>query len=240
VRVGWYTSLMSLQLAIVTCGPQLEVALAWPGMATPSLIRLAGVSPRSTLLLAAIDLLLEDAGLKDASLESSSPKDASLESSGLEPGSLGSVLVSRGPGSFTGIRAGLASAAGLGEATGARVIAFDSLLMQAARCASDGSRPSTVWAAQPGRRGEVYARAFELAADRPPAPAGELVVLAVETLADRGPWIAAESLDLGRAVWINPCCSAAEALLKLECQGASPQALEPLYVDGPPIHGRTP
>jgi len=82
---------MGVTLAISTCGPQLEVALRPAPGAVPSVVRLAGLSPRSTLLLAAIDLLAEDAGCA--------------------PGAIERVVVSRGPGSFTGIRAGLATAA---------------------------------------------------------------------------------------------------------------------------------
>ncbi len=129
---------MKFTLAIVVCGPQLEVALAGPSHTAASLVRLAGISPRSTLVLAAADLLVEDAGL--------------------EPSAIERVVISRGPGSFTGIRAGVATAQGLAAATGAEIIAFDSLLVQAARC-----RPAAaVWTAQPGRRGEVYAQSYSI------------------------------------------------------------------------------
>ena len=74
------------RLALVTCGPQLEVALEAASSRVVSLVRLGGVAPRSTLVLAAVDLLVEDAGLARDSVEE--------------------VVVSRGPGSFTGIRAG--------------------------------------------------------------------------------------------------------------------------------------
>jgi tRNA threonylcarbamoyladenosine biosynthesis protein TsaB len=207
---------MTTTLAISTCGPQLEVALSAPSQATPSLVRLAGISPRSTLLLAAAELLVEDAGL--------------------EPSAIERVVVSRGPGSFTGIRAGLATAAGVRTASGAEGIAYDSLTVQAARCAEVES----VWAAQPGRRGEVYARRFRLRRDEPPEPEGDIEILKVDRLGERTPWIAAESLDLGDAQRATPAWSTGEALLRLADQGVPPQPMEPLYVEGPPIHqGRT-
>jgi hypothetical protein len=53
----------------------------------------------------------------------------------------------------------------------------------------------------------------------------------------RGPWIAAERLDLGGATRIRADRSAAEALLRLVDLGAPPEVLEPVYVEGPPIHG---
>jgi tRNA threonylcarbamoyladenosine biosynthesis protein TsaB len=203
---------MTATLAIVACGPQLEVALRSSSHAVASFVRLAGVSPRSTLVLAAADLLAEDAGV--------------------EPAAIVRVVVSRGPGSFTGIRAGIATAQGLAAANGAEIVAFDSLLVQAARC-----RPCPeVWAAQPGRRGEVYARSYRVDAAAAPVATGAVEILAVDGLGSRGPWAAAESLGLGEVVRVAPVRSAAEALLALLDLGAPPQALEPLYVEGPPIH----
>jgi tRNA threonylcarbamoyladenosine biosynthesis protein TsaB len=204
---------MTATLAIVTCGPQLEVALRSGDRAVPSHVRLAGVSPRSTLLLAAVDLLVEDAGL--------------------EPGAIRRVVIGRGPGSFTGIRSGLATAQGLAAANSAEIVAYDSLLMQAARCGPE----RRVWAAQPGRRGEVYARLFEVPGSSAPRARGEIEIVSVDRTGDRGPWIAAETLDLGSGERTASRRGAAEALLRLVDRGADPQSVEPLYVEAPPIHG---
>ena len=201
-------------LALVTCGPQLEAALSGPQLRAVSLVRLAGVAPRSTLVLAAADLLVEDAGI--------------------EPAEVRTIVVSRGPGSFTGIRAGLASAAGLVAAAGAKWLAYDSLLMQAARC--DGE--DTIWSAQPGRRGEVYARPFALQPGETPRALADTEILQVAAARDRGPWIAAEALDLGGAERAAATRSAAEALLLLISTGVPSDPLEPLYIEGPPIHRR--
>ena len=164
-----------VRLALVTCGPQLEVALEAATSRVVSLVRLGGVAPRSTLVLAAVDLLVEDAGLSGDSVDE--------------------VVVSRGPGSFTGIRAGLATAAGLVAAVGAKCLAYDSLLMLAARCGD----PDRVWCAQPGRRGEVYARQYEVTEGRSPVALGEIEILPISAVEEREPWIAAEALDLGDA-----------------------------------------
>jgi tRNA threonylcarbamoyl adenosine modification protein YeaZ len=204
---------MTVILSIVVCGPQLEVGLRGSSQTLASLVRLAGVSPRSTLLLAAADLLVEDAGLA--------------------PSDIGRVIISRGPGSFTGIRAGIATAQGLAAATGATIVAFDSLLVQAARCGVE----SEVWSAQPGRRGEVYARPYRTAPGEVPEPLGEIEIRRVDGLADGSLWSAPEALDLGGAVRAAPLRSAAESLLLLDELGAEPQPMEPLYVEGPPIHG---
>jgi tRNA threonylcarbamoyl adenosine modification protein YeaZ len=205
-------------LALVTCGPQLEAAVQCGDTDVPSVVRLSGGKPRSTLVLAAVDLLVEN--------------------SELEPVDIARVVVSRGPGSFTGIRAGLASAAGLAAAIGCRCLAFDSLLMLAARCRG----PASVWCAQPGRRGEVYARRFALDDDSVPRPSGEVEILRIGDLRDRGPWSAVETLDLGDAHRADVKRSGAEALLFLSRSGIASGPVEPLYVEGPPIdatrHGR--
>jgi len=201
-----------VRLSLVTCGPQLEVALSAKSSRTVSLVRLGGVTPRSTLVLAAVDLLVEDSGLAKESIAE--------------------VVVSRGPGSFTGIRAGLATAMGLVAAVGAECLAYDSLTVLAARCGGTG----TVWCAQPGRRGEVYSRHYEISGNRPPAPLGEIEILPISEVAERGPWVAAEALDLGDAVRAETARSSAESLLYLAGLGVPADAPEPLYVEGPPVH----
>lgn len=200
-----------VRLALVTCGPQLEVALSTSASKVVSLVRLGGVTPRSTLVLAAVDLLVEDAGVA--------------------PDAVGEIVVSRGPGSFTGIRAGLATAAGLVAAVGAKCLAYDSLTMLAARCVAVGE----VWSAQPGRRGEVYARRFEIGEDFLPRAVGEIEILPVAAIIEKGPWIAAEALDLGDAERAATARSSAEALLELAELGLPADAPDPLYVEGPPI-----
>jgi len=203
----------TVTLALVTCGPQLEVALEVPQDPGVSVVRLAGVSRRSSLVLAAVDLVMEDAGL--------------------EPEALARIVVSRGPGSFTGIRSGIATAQGLAVAIGGETMAFSSLTMQAAR----STRPGEVWTAQPGRRGEVYARLFRTSMESPPEPLSDLEVMAIGDLHRWGPWLAAETLGLEGAERFVGGRSAAEALLELVRRGAKSEPFEPLYVEGPPIHG---
>lgn len=204
---------MGMTVAFSTCGPLLEVALRMAPDRIPSMVRLAGVSRRSSLVLAALDLLVEDA-------------DA-------EPGAIDRVLVSRGPGSFTGIRSGLATVSGLMEATGAHGLAFDSLTMQAARCIQE----AIVWAAQPGKRGEVYGRRYRVGPMSAPEALGEIEILSIAEIADRAPWVASDKLDLGDAHRVDPRYGSAEALFRLLDLGVEPDVMEPLYVEGPPIHG---
>jgi tRNA threonylcarbamoyladenosine biosynthesis protein TsaB len=205
---------VTVRAALVTCGPQVEVALQSPDLRVPSLVRLASARPNTSLLLAALDLLFEDAGVEQGSLEL--------------------VLVSRGPGSFTGIRAGLASAAGLAAGTGAQVRAYGSLTMQAARVAGSNE----VWAAQPGRRGEIYARPFRISSELVPTAVGDLRILPVDRLGQLGPWAAADAMELSEVARAPVCRSAAEALLHLDRAGLASEEVAPLYVEGPPVHGQ--
>jgi hypothetical protein len=105
--------------------------------------------------------------------------------------------------------------------------------MLAARCATD----QIVWAAQPGRRTEIYACRFDVRIDEPPV-GGAIEILSVDALGDRGPWVAAETLDLGGVPTVPVARSSAEALLWLWRLGVQSDPVEPLYVEGPPIHGR--
>ena len=125
---------MKTALAVAACGPRLELALA-TGHGATGIVALAGPTPRSELVIAAVDLLLRAAG---------------LERSGLE-----GIAASRGPGSFTGVRVALATAQGLAMALGVPAHGFPSLLAQASRCGA-----SECLAVQPARRGFAYAQRF--------------------------------------------------------------------------------
>ena len=65
--------------------------------------------------------------------------------------------VAAGPGSFTGMRVGIATVQGLAMAAGARVVAV-STLDALARSGSDGSRPVGAW--MDAQRSEVYAALY--------------------------------------------------------------------------------
>lgn len=201
-------------LALVTCTHQLEAALLRSPGSVPSLMRLTGGAPRSTFILAAVDLLLAEAAV--------------------ERSAVGRILVTRGPGSFTGIRAGLATAEGLATALDIPVAAYPSLVVQAWRCDEHG----TAWTAQPGRRGEVYAQRFAIGADQRD-PLDDIRVVPVGDLPSDAPWIAAETVDLAGAPRAATARSAAEALLTLAGAGVPSGPPVPLYVEGPPVDQRS-
>ncbi|MBN8529316.1 MAG: tRNA (adenosine(37)-N6)-threonylcarbamoyltransferase complex dimerization subunit type 1 TsaB, partial [Caulobacterales bacterium] len=77
-----------------------------------------------------------------------------MRAAGVGFDSLDRIGVTTGPGSFTGLRVGLAFAQGLGAALGRPVIGLSSLDALAASAAPQGA----VMAAIDARRGQVYAR----------------------------------------------------------------------------------
>lgn len=71
------------------------------------------------------------------------------------------ILVDVGPGSFTGIRVGIAAARGLGLGWGAPVAGYSSLaLIAASAFAADPARPSPLAVVLEGGHGEVFMQMF--------------------------------------------------------------------------------
>jgi tRNA threonylcarbamoyladenosine biosynthesis protein TsaB len=128
-------------------------------------------------------VMLERAG--DAALTHAQRLPAELiaacAEAGVEISDIELFAVAVGPGSFTGLRIGIATVQGLALARGRRVVPVSTLQALAA-AAPDG--PSRVAAWMDAHRGEVYAQVFEkLAAAEPPlsdpvaAPAGSVLAL---------------------------------------------------------------
>lgn len=198
-------------LAIAGCGPRLEVALRHAGSSAPALAALSGSAPRSDLIVAAVDLLLRAAGLA--------------------AGDLDAVVVTRGPGSFTGIRVALATAQGIALGAGVPAQGFPSLLAQAAR-----SDVASVLAVQPARRGEVYAQPFARSGKTWQAT-GPAQVRTLASFPDHSlPVIGPAGLELPAAVSLAPALrSTAEALLLLadSLTSSDGETLSPLYLEAP-------
>ena len=129
-------------LGIDTCGLEPGVALA-EGTEVLAEERLPAGSRASQELLPAIERLLRSASL------------------GLEE--VEGFAAVRGPGSFTGLRVGLATASGLALATGRPAAGFSALDLLSEQ--APGSAPS-VWAVLDAGRGEFYAAHYRRAGRR--------------------------------------------------------------------------
>lgn len=91
--------------------------------------------------------------------------DEVLAAAGARAADLDGIVALAGPGSFTGLRVGLATALGLHQALGVRALALPTLLAMAAACAAPPG--ALVIAAVDALRGEWSAQAFR--AGDPPA-----------------------------------------------------------------------
>jgi tRNA threonylcarbamoyladenosine biosynthesis protein TsaB len=144
-----YSLVMSgFLLALDTGSPLVSVALARDGVVVA--VRSTAQERSSTRLLAMVQEALDEAGI------------------GL--GDIGGVAVLRGPGSFTGLRIGLATVLGLHQATGVRATAIPTLPVLAA---SAGETAPIVIAAVDALRGEWSAQAFAAG-----QPLGEMGLIA--------------------------------------------------------------
>ncbi len=206
------TDRVTATLAIVGCGPRLEVGLEVGGVGAPGLVGLIGPTPRSDLVMAAIDLLLRGAGIE---------RDA-----------VTGVASTRGPGSFTGIRVALATAQGLAMALGARAHGFSSLEAQAARTTGSGCL-----AVQPARRGHVYAQSFARDGANLRATDEPRVIEILELAGAALPVVAPSGLELppGTPLAVTDR-TVVEALLGLFAREArpDPDTLAPIYLEQPP------
>lgn len=124
-----------------------------------------------------------------------------MAEAGLAFGALDRVGVTVGPGSFTGLRVGLAFAKGLGQALGIPVVGVGVLEALAEPLAGEGG---TVFAVLEAKRGQVYLQAFSGGAALM-APDG----LAIETAAAR----LVELAGAGPAVLVGTGAGHVEAVL---------------------------
>jgi len=205
------TLIVRTTLAIAGCGPRLEIAFVGPRLPAPALLAASGPTPRSDLIVAAIDVLLRASGLAVESVEA--------------------VVATTGPGSFTGIRVAMATAIGLASACSAPTHGFSSLLAQAAR-----TRTRPCVAVQPARRGHVYAQLFDGPPDRPGGGDAPLVVAISELQAATAPVIAPVGIELPASVaTAQAIMTTAEALLDLATRlpRLDPATMVPTYLEPP-------
>jgi len=160
-----------LLLAVETATAAPSVAL-WRGDALLAERAADPGHPTAEALLPALDALLADAGLALAAVEA--------------------FAVSIGPGSFTGLRIGVATVKGLAFGTGRPAIAVSTL----AAVAAHARGPGPVAAVLDARRGEVYAAGFSAGRGADWLPEGVVPIAALGSCLPAGCRIVGEGVAL--------------------------------------------
>jgi tRNA threonylcarbamoyladenosine biosynthesis protein TsaB len=132
---------------------------------------------------------------------------ALLERGAIGWGELERIAVGVGPGTFTGLRIGIATARALGQARAVPLVGISTLESLALGARSVPGQADTVFAVLDARRGEVFAAGWRVqdvgdalvtaSEARPATPTLAPSALAPEALAEVVPTLAAPSLALG-------------------------------------------
>jgi len=123
--------------------------------------------------------------------------DALFAESGVRRTDLQGVAVSQGPGSFTGLRIGVATAKAIALALGLPVVGVPTL---AALAANAGPAAGLVWPALVAKRDEVYGAVY--AGGEEPRPLGESWACSPDELLARAAAVSAANGAKDAAVWL--------------------------------------
>ena len=158
---------------------------------------------------------------------------AALAEAGVRAGQLAMVAVTVGPGSFTGLRAALALAHGIGLAAGAPVVG----VTVGEALAGDGAPGRALWVAIDTRRGRVFldrdgdVQSFAL--DALPDPGGPVAVAGDAAIAVASRLAARDANVRLLDARIPTPAGVASAALRRAALGLPPRPAQPLYVDAP-------
>ena len=144
------------------------------------------------------------------------------------------VLVDCGPGSFTGVRVGLAAARGLGFGWGVPVSGYSSLALVAAQAAAIRADPGRVAAVVEGGHGEVFMQLFDFDL----SPVGDLASLKPEAALALLGGIPAYGTGAARLLATDPNADATDLLPDAGEAWRLPDALAALPPR--PLYGRAP
>ena len=182
-------------------------------------------------VLAAVPLLERGAHARDLLLRI----DGLLQKTGLRPSDLHGLAVTVGPGSFTGVRIGLATAKGLAYSLGIGLAGLSTLegLARAALLARGAADAPRVCAAIEAGRGEVYAALFRIVDGEPARETADLSYRPADllrALPEKTRVVGDGSGALGRAARearqeievIGPCPALAGAVALWGCRSLRP------------------
>ncbi|MEM8695501.1 MAG: tRNA (adenosine(37)-N6)-threonylcarbamoyltransferase complex dimerization subunit type 1 TsaB [Pseudomonadota bacterium] len=153
----------------------------------------------------------------------------------LDGGRADEILVDCGPGSFTGLRVGLATARALGLGWQAEVHGYSSLALMAAMAFSDADTPDTVAVTILGGHGEMFVQRF-----------GKTVFREIGPLASLAPEAAIAEIEedmlVGDAAAALVALSGSGKALNIQPRAACTAMLPPTFKTLPPrpIYGRAP
>ena len=132
--------------------------------------------------------------------------EEALVEAGVELGALGGIAALQGPGSFTGLRIGLATVLGLHQASGVRATALPTLPILAAAAQGTGDDSAEVLAAVDAMRGDWVVQRFRTAsAPRMPATTSERELVSGPALREQGVsrWIGFGIRELAGQPWLE-------------------------------------
>ncbi len=208
------------------------------GHGSGPLLAIDAGSPRVSVAVGDAEFVLAEAGERRerSSATLLALVDQVLTSAGLRPGDLAGLVALRGPGSFTGLRVGLATALGLHQALGLPAVGVPTLEVLASFGPGDGS---TVVAVVDALRGDWFAQPFRSA--DPPQALGRPRLVSAAEVRQHGPatvvGFAAEALgDATGLRVLEPPALAGQAVLQVSRFPVAwdPASLvEPLYLRPP-------
>lgn len=208
------------------------------------ILALDAASPRVSV---AVGLGAQVLALRDEPLERSSRRllemiDEVLREAGLVPADLGGIAALRGPGSFTGLRVGLATALGLHQALGIPATALPTLEVLAS-LASPEAGPAV--GAVDALRGEWAIQVWPPGGPAAGAPASDLEIRPIASLPRLAPCaliaFGAGALvrSLGSPAGLRPVEPGPLAPAALALLAARPTAWDPALLTAP-LYGRPP
>lgn len=152
-----------------------------------------------------------------------------LRAASIGPQDLADIVITRGPGSFTGVRVIMATALGLSHGSGVPIRAYSSLLAQATR-----TEEAMCVAIQPARRNVYFAQPFKRGANGPEPIAGPRIETSAELTDEALPIVAPAGVELpAEVVLASVSFGTSQALLHLLHLDRPSEPMAPLYVEPP-------